>query len=524
MKTVAYCRVSTNKEDQLNSLETQRNFFENYSKKNNFSLIKIYADEGKSGTKTKNRPQLLRLLSDAGRNEFDLVLIKDVSRLARNTVDFLTSMRRLKALGIKVVFVNYDQTSSESSEFMLTLLSAMAQEESHNTSKRIKFGKKLNAEKGKVPNIVYGYDKIIGDSFNLNINEAEAGIVKRIYQLYTVENWGAKKIAVQLNNEGVLTKRGCKWSQNAIARIVSNEIYIGNIINGKQEVEDFLTGIRKEKDESEWLKVHRPELRLIDDDTFKKARKLLAERTEAFNITGERRTDKYVFTKLIRCSHCNYSFRRVVNTYKTYKNTYTRWVCSGRNIAGKDTCENRTKIDEMELLTAIRDYFTEILKDKPNVINNMVSEFNRQYKSRDENIISEKDVASELNKTRKSKQKYMEMYDNDIIDMDELREKTKELNEDIVKLEKELTMLQSNINKGDIFKTALTDTFKDIDTVLKTDDFSNEMLSRIIEYISVDKNGNVDVYLKMLSDVGIDDTFILTHNYTSRYNNKARKN
>ena len=518
MKTVAYCRVSTNKEDQLNSLETQRNFFEDYSKKNNYNLVKIYADEGKSGTKTKNRPQLLRLLSDAGRNEFELVLIKDVSRLARNTVDFLTSIRRLKALGIKVVFVNYDQTSSESSEFMLTLLSAMAQEESHNTSKRIKFGKKLNAEKGKVPNIIYGYDKIIGDSFNLNINEFEANIVRRIFNLYTEKNWGAKKIAVQLNSENILTKRGCKWSQNAVARIISNEIYIGNIINGKQEIEDFLTGVRKEKDESEWFKVHRPNLRLIDDETFKKAQTLLAERTEAFNITGERKTDKYIFTKLIRCAHCNYSFRRVVHTYQ---NTYTRWVCSGRNTIGAETCENKTKIDETEILNSIRHYFNAVLKDKPNVIKNMIAEFNRQYKNRDENMVSEKDITNNLNKARKSKQKYMEMYDNDIIGIDELREKTKELNKKISKLETDLTLIQNNISKSNVLETALTDTFKDIDTILKNNDFTNEMLSRIIEYISVDKDGNIDVYLKMLSDVGIDDTFTLMHNHTSRYNSKA---
>jgi len=518
MKTVAYCRVSTNKEDQLNSLEAQKDFFGTYAERNDYELVKIYADEGKSGTKTKNRPQLLRLLSDAGRKEFDLVLIKDVSRLARNTVDFLTSIRRLKALGIKVVFVNYDQTSSESSEFMLTLLSAMAQEESYNTSKRVKFGKKQNAEKGKVPNFVYGYDKVAGDSFKLNINEVEATVVRRIYQMYVDENWGAKKIAMQLNSEGILTKRGCKWSQNAIARIVTNEIYVGKIVNGKQEVADFLTGERKIKDEEDWIIVKRPELRLIDDKTYEKAQKMLADRTEAFNITGERKTDKYVFTKLIRCAHCNYSFRRVVFTYK---NTYTRWLCSGRNIIGAETCENKTKIEETELLTAIRDYFTSILKDKPNVIKSMVAEFNRQYKERSENIISEKDITKRLNKARKEKQKYMEMFNNDIIDMKELKYKSKELNESIERLEADLLLVQRNITKSDVLETALTDTFKDIKTVLKNDDFTNEMLSRIIEYISVDKDGNVDVYLKMLADVGLENIYTLSHDNTSGYNNKT---
>ena len=177
MKAVAYCRVSTNKEEQLDSLESQQSFFQEYAKRNQYNLVKIYADEGKSGTKMKNRTQLLRLLSDARTHQFEVVLIKDVSRLARNTVDFLTSIRKMKALGIKVIFVNYDQTSSDSSEFMLTMLSAIAQEESSNTSKRVKFGKRQNAENGRVPNFVYGYDKIPRDYFNLTINEQEAKVV-----------------------------------------------------------------------------------------------------------------------------------------------------------------------------------------------------------------------------------------------------------------------------------------------------------------------------------------------------------
>jgi DNA invertase Pin-like site-specific DNA recombinase len=241
MNAVAYCRVSTSKDEQLDSLEAQQNFFAEYAKKNGYNLIKIYPDEGKSGTKIKNRTQLLKLLVDASRKQFDVVLIKDVSRLARNTVDFLTSIRQLRSYGIKVVFVNYDQTSSDSSEFMLTLLSAIAQEESANTSKRVKFGKKMNAENGRVPNFVYGYDKIKGEYFSLSINESEAKIVKRIFEMYVSGNYGQNKIAMQLNKEGLKTKRGCKWSQNAVSRILSNTIYIGIVANGKEEVEDFLS-------------------------------------------------------------------------------------------------------------------------------------------------------------------------------------------------------------------------------------------------------------------------------------------
>lgn len=166
-------------------------------------------------------------------------------------------------------------TSMGNSEFVLTIFGALAQEESANTSKRIKFGKKMNAEKGRVPNIVYGYDKTIGDYFNLSINEEEAKVIRQMYKWYTEEGFGGAKIANMLNERGVKTKRGNNWSQNSVCRILTNEIYTGKIINGKEEVADFLTGQRKEKDESEWLVTLRPELRIIDDEIFDRAQEIL---------------------------------------------------------------------------------------------------------------------------------------------------------------------------------------------------------------------------------------------------------
>ena len=168
MNIAAYCRVSTDKEDQLNSLEAQKEFFSEYTKRTGDNLVRLYAAEGISGTKIKNRKEFLRMMADAEHGLFDMVVVKDISRFARNTVDLLQNVRKLKALGIETQFLTANMTSMGNSEFVLTIFGALAQEESANTSKRVKFGKKMNAEKGRVPNIVYGYDKTIGDYFNLN--------------------------------------------------------------------------------------------------------------------------------------------------------------------------------------------------------------------------------------------------------------------------------------------------------------------------------------------------------------------
>ncbi len=129
--------------------------------------------------------------------------------------------------------------SSNDGELTLTILAAVAQEESANLSKRVKFGKKRNAEKGRVPNIVYGYDKTAGEYFSLKINAAEARVVKRIYAYYVHQRHGANKIAQLLNKEGLVTKRKCRWSQQAISTILTNTLYIGRVINGKETVKDF---------------------------------------------------------------------------------------------------------------------------------------------------------------------------------------------------------------------------------------------------------------------------------------------
>ena len=251
MRLGVYCRVSTDKLDQLNSLETQKMFFEEFAEKNNHTLVKIYADEGISGTQLKKRTEFLEMMHDAELGKFDMVVTKDVSRMARNVLDFLQSIRKLKSMGIPVLFVNTN-LSTQDGEMMLTMLATVAQEESRNTSSRIKFSKRLNAEKGRVPNLVYGYDKIIGNYFNLNINEFEADIVRQIYKMYITDNLGASKIAKTLNERNIKTKRGYKWSQNAICRLIANEIYTGIIVNGKQEIGDFLTNERINKPEEEW--------------------------------------------------------------------------------------------------------------------------------------------------------------------------------------------------------------------------------------------------------------------------------
>ena len=521
MNIAAYCRVSTDKSDQLNSLETQKEFFLEYTKRTGDNLIKLYADEGISGTKIKNRKEFQRMLADAEKGLFDMVVVKDISRFARNTVDLLQSVRKLKSLGIETQFLPANMTSMGNSEFVLTIFGALAQEESANTSKRIKFGKKMNAEKGRVPNIVFGYDKTTGDYFNLSINENEAMAIRQIFQWYTGEGYGGSKIANMLNERGIKTKRGNNWSQNSVCRILTNEIYTGKIINGKEEIADFLTGQRKEKDESEWLVTIRPELRIIEDEVFDKAQDILKGRHDSFKITHERQSNKYLFSTLIKCKECGWSFRRTV---RQYKNTYVRWVCSGHNGKGADNCPNAVTVDEEELIQALQDYFQEILSKKKKVINYVIKEFQRVYKAKDENIEYEKQLNTELNRLRKSREKYMDMYTDDLISREELNEKIGGMRKEIERLENELKMVSYHLTKGEQLEAILNSTFKQLEDITDVHEMTNAQLKRLIQKIEVDKEGNVDIYLRLIGDLGLDEAVLIEGTENSEENNDDSAN
>ena len=520
MNIAAYCRVSTDKEDQLNSLEAQKEFFTEYTKRTGDTLIRLYADEGISGTKIKNRKEFLRMMADAERGLFDMVVVKDISRFARNTVDLLQNVRKLKALGIETQFLTANMTSMGNSEFVLTIFGALAQEESANTSKRVKFGKKLNAEKGRVPNIVYGYDKTPGDYFNLAINEGEAEVIRQMYRWYLQDGYGAAKISHMLNAQGHRTKRGCQWSQAGVCRILTNELDTGKIINGKQEVADFLTGRRVDRDAGDWMVVERPELRIIEPEQFEQAQRLMAERGRQFKVEKMRQSNKYLFSTLIRCKECGWSFRRTV---RTYKNTYVRWVCSGHNAKGPDSCPNAVAVDEEELIQVLQAYFTQILQSKKQVIRYVVGEFNRIYRAKQENQDYSQELRDKLSKLEKVRSKYMDMYTDDLISREELNQKLGGMREELARLKKELSLAELNLEKGEQLEQLIQQTFSQLEQIADVREMTNAQLRRIVQKIEVDQEGHVEIYLRLLGDLGLDHTVLVHHNQTQGFERAAAR-
>ena len=509
MKIAAYCRVSTEKEAQIDSLEKQIEFFNEFTKKNGYELYKLYADEGISGKQIKHRKQFQQMMIDAKAKKFDKVVVKDVSRFARNTVDLLQSVRELKSYGVQVDFLNNGKVMEGGSEFILTILGAMAQQESANMSKRVKFGKDITAKKGRVPNLVFGYDKIPDERYTLKINEEEAKIVKEIFESYVYKGIGTTKIAWNLNDRGIRTKKTkSKWVQTSIVRMLKNPIYTGRVTNKKSEVTDFITGTRKELPEEEWIVVERPEMRIISDELFNRAQELLEQRSNEFKLNNKREKTEYVFSTLIYCKHCGYSFRRIKRKYTADGPEYIRWVCSGRNSMGVNHCPNTTVIDEEELLNAIKIYLKSIIKNKKDFMKAVEKEFEKITKLRENNERSEESLLKEIEKVTVKKQKYMEMFQNEIINIQELKQYTNPLNEDIARLERELKLITSEIKEKDVLEKELNKTIKIVDDILNNQTITNAMLKTIIDVIEVDSDSNVEVRLKLLNEIGTNEPVI----------------
>lgn len=536
MKIAAYCRVSTEKEAQIDSLEKQIEFFNEFTQKNGYELYKLYADEGISGKQIKHRKQFQQMMQDAKLKKFDKVVVKDVSRFARNTVDLLQSVRELKSYGVQVDFLNNGEVMEGGSEFILTILGAMAQQESANMSKRVKFGKDITAGKGRVPNLVFGYDKIPDERYTLKINEQEAKIVKDIFESYVYKGIGTTKIAWDLNDRGIRTKKTkSKWVQTSIVRMLKNPIYTGRVTNKKSEVTDFITGTRKELPEDEWIVVERPEMRIISDELFNRAQDILAQRSNEFKLNNKREKTEYVFSTLIYCKHCGYSFRRIKRKYTADGPEYVRWVCSGRNSMGVNHCPNTTVIDEEELLNAIKEYLKSIISNKKNFMKAVEKEFEKITKLRESNERSEESLLKEIEKVTTKKQKYMEMFQNEVINIQELKQYTNPLKEDIARLERELKLITSEIKEKDVLEKELTKTIKTVDDILNNKTITNAMLKTIIDVIEVDSDSNVEVRLKLLNEIGSTPTVITNFNdinstvtksniSTQRHNRKASKN
>ncbi len=332
LRVAAYCRVSTDRADQANSLASQKIYFSDYIRQHaDWLLVDIYPDEGLSGTTTRRREQFNRMIRDAEAGKLDLILTKEVSRFARNTVDALEYTRRLKALGVGVLFLNDNiDTRDNDGELRLTLMASIAQEESRKTSERVRWGQKRRMEAGVVfgNNCIYGFDLTGG---RLTVKEDEAQVIRRVYHKFLDEGKGTHVIARELWEEGVPPPKSAtgRWSCVMIRRILRNEKYVGDVLQKKFVTVDFLTHKKVENrglEEQILLRDHHRAI--IDRPTWEAVQAELARRAGK-QADHSKYSGRYWCSGKIRCGICGSRF--VPRTTKRPNgDIYKIWGCHSR--------------------------------------------------------------------------------------------------------------------------------------------------------------------------------------------------
>lgn len=381
LKVAAYCRVSTDKEDQTNSLSGQIKYFTEYiSSHSDWQMCEVYYDEGISGTSIKKRTSFNRMIQDASNRKMDLILTKEVSRFARNTVDTLSYTRELKEMGIGVLFMtdNIDTRDSDG-ELRLSIMASIAQEESRKTSERVKWGQKRRMEQG----VVFGRDMLGYFVKNgvLIINPDEVEVVKLIFHKFLVEGKGTHIIARELREAGIKPKRTKEWSNTVILRILRNEKYIGDLCQKKTYTPNYLSHSKKYNRGNEdmvYIKDHHEAI--VDRDTWDNTQAELSRRSPT-NEQKTKHSNRYWCSGKIICGECGLRFVSHTKKLKT-NGIHKAWRCyaaanhgtAKTDSFGNNIGCNNSAVNERVLLFCVGYVMKQIKENKDAFIGEMFAE------------------------------------------------------------------------------------------------------------------------------------------------------
>lgn len=350
LRVCAYCRVSTNQADQQNSFSSQVEHYTAYINKNpTWEFAGIYADEGISGKTKEKRQEFMRLIKDAENKKLDLIITKSVSRFARNTVDCLEVVRKLKQIGVGVYFEKENiNTLNEESELVLSVLSSIAEEELASISQNIRWGNQRRFKQGKLmvnTERFLGYDK--DENGKLIINEEQAAVVRKIFNDY-LSGLGVCRIAKRLEEDGFRNISGkVKWGGSVILEILKNEKYMGDALLQKTIT---TAGYKKKKNQGDlpmyYIKDNHPAI--IPREVFEQVQQLIAKRAKSKgNYEGDRQKyqNRYALTGTIICGNCGKTYKRQLHNCGTVAELAC-WACNTYINHGVNSCNMGTVKEE----------------------------------------------------------------------------------------------------------------------------------------------------------------------------------
>ena len=374
LRVAAYCRVSTDEEDQLNSLETQMQYYTSKIAENpNWSMVGIYADEGISGTRADKRDQFMKLMRDCQKGKVDYILTKSTTRFARNTVDSLTWIRKLRAIGIGVYFEEQNLDSSKvENETLIGFFSVMAQSESESISGNVKWGihKRMRNGTYAVRFDMLGYRK--GDDGQPYIVHEEAEIVRALFNRF-LDGATMGQLKEFLESQNILTRQGkAEWSASVIRKMLSNEKYVGDVLYQKTYCVDCISKkVKVNRGEVTRYLISNNHAPIIDRDTFNLVQAELSRRNSKNKKMDSAITEqgkysgKFALSELLICGSCGSYYRRRAKVANGKTTQY--WRCINRLEHGKKYCKDSAGIEEQMLQETICRCLSKMLEDSQEV-------------------------------------------------------------------------------------------------------------------------------------------------------------
>ena len=388
LRVAAYCRVSTDDEEQLTSYEAQKNYYTDKIMTNKeWTMAGIFADEGITGTSARKRPEFLRMIRQCKQGKIDIVLTKSISRFARNTVDCLNYVRALKVLGIAVIFEKENMNTLEvDSEILITMLGAFAQSESESISANVRWGIRQAMKEGKATiqyKYLYGYRK--GDDGKPEIIPEQAEVVRKIYDLF-LSGTPVRGIQEYLSANSVPNINGePKWARSAIDSILTNEKYCGDVLLQKTYIDDCINKkVKKNTGQLPMYLVQNHHEGIISRETFDAAQAELARRSAGKSPskknapTGRSRySSKYALSDRLYCGECGTRYQRCTWRNRDGSKRIV-WRCVSRVDYGNKYCHDSPTLDEEPLHRAILAAINSAVKDKDNIVYNLKSAMEKE--------------------------------------------------------------------------------------------------------------------------------------------------
>lgn len=516
-RVAAYVRVSTDGEEQLQSFQSQKQYYQDkISKKKEWAMVGIYADEGITGTKTDKRDEFLRMIEDCMNGQIDVVITKSISRFSRNLVDTLTYTRMLKQKGVTVIFEKENiDTSTMESEMQLSLLSALAQNEVESLSQNVKMGVQYKMARGEL----MGFNGCLGYDYNpedksISVNPAEAETVRLIFDLY-IQGYGANTIAKRLTELGKVNKKGIvKWTDSGVRGIIKNEKYKGDLLMGKTYTVDPISKRRLENrgEENQYYTKNHHEA-IVSEEIWDAAQEICKNRYHSnSNVESGTRTKyarKFAFSSMCECGFCGTNLTRRSHHQDT-QHKKPVWKCRVATNKGIENCPNSKAIDESIIENAFLEMFGLLADNFDDVLESVLSSVEETI-SKDESSGRLKQVEKDIASLEKKRNKLTDMMLDDKISKEAYDEKYAELEHKLKKANDEKNVLSQNVLSQKNIQNRMRELRTKLAGADVLDKFDRVVFESIVQKVivgEVAEDGTVDPYKLTFVLKGMDNEFI----------------